>query len=100
VQTVGMPKLTEEQIEELCVTAEEAARSYIYSKISPKRIEKLDIIAETEGSKPRTLTLEIELIPSPPVQKINAQRIVDEAIRESFNSAEKYLRKVSCQSSI
>lgn len=96
--SIGIPELTGEQIEEISVTAEEAARSYVCSKISPKRIEKLDVVVRTEGSRPITLAVEIELITSPSMEKIDVQRIVDGAIKKSFNSAEKYLRKLSCQS--
>jgi hypothetical protein len=92
-----MPELTEEQLEKLCAIAEKTARSCIYSNFPPKKIEKLNVVTETEGSKPTTLTVEIELIPLLSTQNIDIQRLVEEAIKESFDAAEKYLRNVSCQ---
>jgi len=98
MQTLRLPELTDGQIEELSLIAEEAARTYVYSKIPAKRILRLDIITETEGSKPTTLSISIELVMSPSKQKIALQKIVDEASREAFSFAEKYLGQVSCHS--
>lgn len=100
VQTIGIPELTEDQIEELCAKAEEIARSYICKMLSPKKIDRLDICTTTEGTKPTMLSIEIELILKPPTEKIDTQNIIREATKASFTAAEKYLRKIACQSPI
>ncbi len=96
--TIGIPELAEDQIEQLCAIAEATARSHIYKMLSPKKIDRLDICATTEGTKPTTLSLEIELMPKLATEEIAAQRIINGAIKASFNAAEKYLRKIACQS--
>ncbi len=91
-----MPKLTPEQMEELCSIAEKAAREYILSKVPPKRVETLNISVEMEGEKQLTLTVDVELILSPLMRDYNVQELADEAVKEAFASAEKYLRELKC----
>jgi hypothetical protein len=98
VEELGLPELTSEQIEELCSIAEEAARKYALSKVSSKRIEKLDISVEAEGTKPVTLTVEIDIALSPLIKDFDVQKLVDEAVEEAFTSAKKYLEELKCHS--
>ena len=93
-----MPELTSEQIEELCLAAEKAAREYVLSKVPSKRIETLNISIETEITKPLTLTVEVEILLSPLMKDFDAQKLADEAMKEAFISAEKYLRELKCHS--
>jgi hypothetical protein len=95
---IGILELKSEQIEELCSIVEKTARQYIISKVSPKRIEALNISVETEGTKPVRLTVDIDVSLSPLMKKFNAQKLVDEAIKEAFTSAENYLRELKCHS--
>lgn len=97
MEDIGLPELTPEQIEELCSRAEEAAREYVLSKVSPKRVETLNISVETNGEKPLTLTIDVEIVLSPLMQEYDVQRLADEAVKEAFNSAEKYLRELRCR---
>jgi len=98
LENIGLPELTSEHIEELCLIAEEAARAYILSKVPPKRVETLNVSAdvELENGKPLTLTVEVELTLSPLMQNF-AQKLADEAVKEAFISAEKYLRELKCR---
>ena len=98
MEDLGIPELTSEQIEGLCGVAEEAARKYILSKVPSKRIETLNISVEAEGAKPLTLTVDIDIELSPLMKNFEVQKLVDEAIKEAFTSAEKYLRKLACNS--
>jgi len=98
VEELGIPELDSEQIEELCSIAEEAARRYVLSKVPAKRIETLDISVETEGIKPMTLTVEVNIVLSPLMKDFNVQNLVDEAVKEALSSAEKYLRGLRCHS--
>lgn len=93
-----MPKLTDEQNEQLCLTAEEAARKYILSNVSSKRIEKFDITVEFEGAEPLVLSVEVDLVLSPLMKDVDVQKLVDEAVKEAFKSAEKFLEELKCHS--
>jgi len=95
---IGIPELKSEQIEELCSIVEKTARQYVISKVSPKRIEALNISVETEGTKPVRLTVDVDVSLSPLMKKFDVQKLVDEAIKEAFTSAENYLRELKCHS--
>lgn len=95
---IGIPELKSEQIEELCSIVEKTARQYVISKVSPKRIEALNISVETEGTKPVRLTVDVDVSLSLLMKKFNVQKLVDEAIKEAFTSAENYLRELKCHS--
>lgn len=95
---IGIPELKSEQIEELCSIVEKTARQYVLSKVSSKRIEALNISVETEGTKPVRLTVDVDVSLSPLMKKFNVQKLVDEAIKEAFTSAENYLRELKCHS--
>jgi len=97
LEDIGLSDLTPEQVEELCSKAEEAAREYVLSKVPPKRVETLNISVETEGGKPLTLTVDVEIVLSPLMQEYDVQRLADEAVKEAFKSAEKYLRELKCR---
>jgi hypothetical protein len=98
VEELGIPELANEQIEELSSIAEEAARKYVLLKVPLKKIETLNISAETEGTKPVALKVEVDIVLLQSMKNFNVQKLANEAIREAFNSAEKYLREVACRS--
>ena len=98
MEKLGISNLTSEQIEEFCTVAEETARKHVLSKISPKKIETLNVTVETEGSKPVTLTIDIDLVLVPSMKDFDAQKLAEEAVKEAFSSAEEYLRKLTCRS--
>jgi len=95
---IGIPELKSEQVEELCSIVEKTARQYVISKVSPKRIEALNISVETEGTKPVRLTVDVDVSLSPLMKKFKVQKLVDEAVKEAFTSAENYLRELKCHS--
>lgn len=94
----GIPDLTSEQIERLCVIAEEAARKYLIANVSKKSIERLDVSTEVEGTKPVRLEISIDFDPLPTVKGVDVQKLVNEAVKDGFKSAEKYLGELSCHS--
>lgn len=98
MEEIGLQELTPEQIEELCAIAEEAARTHVLSKVPAKRVETLNIAVETTTEKPLTLTVDVELVLSPLMRSWDAQKLADEAVKEAFAKAEKYLRKLKCHS--
>ncbi|MEM3725535.1 MAG: DUF3194 domain-containing protein [Candidatus Bathyarchaeia archaeon] len=97
MEELRLPELTSEQIEELCLIAEEAARKYVTSKVPLKRIEELNISVEAEGTKPMTLTIDVDVVLSPLMRDFDVQKLVNEAVKEAFASAEKYLRNMPCR---
>lgn len=97
MEHIGIPELTSEQTKQLCVIVEEAARKYVYSQISKKNIEALNISVELEGTKPVTLTVDVDIDLSPSMENL-AQKLADEAMKEAFSSSEKYLRELACRS--
>ena len=58
---LGLPELTDEQIEEACTAAENAARKHIFSKLTQKQVDALNISVEAEGNKPVNFTVEVDL---------------------------------------
>ena len=98
MEQLDIPKLTSEQIEELCVVAEEAARKYVLSRVPSKRIENLDVSVDAEGTKPVNLKVDIDINLSPLMKNFDTQRLVDEAVKQAFATAERYLRELKCHS--
>jgi hypothetical protein len=98
METLGIPELTSEQIEELCLIAEKAARDHVLLRVSSKNIETLDISAEAEGTKPVDLKIDVAVTLSPSIRDFDVQRLADEAVREAFSCAEKHLRELACHS--
>jgi hypothetical protein len=91
---LGFPELTTEQIELLCQTAEDAARKYVLSKVSSKEVDRLDISVEAEGTKPVSVTVEINLALSHQTKNVDAQVLVKEAASEGQKAAENFLRNI------
>lgn len=98
MEALGIPELTSEQIEELCLIAEKAAREHVLSKVPSKKIETLEISAEAEGARPVALRIDVAVTLSPSMKDFDVQKLVDEAVREAFISAEKHLRETACHS--
>lgn len=96
VEEMGLADLNSEQIEKLCLIAEEAARKHVFSKVPSKKVEILDISAEAEGTKPLKLTLDVDVILSTSVQNIGVKGLCDEAVKHAFSAAEEYLRELKC----
>ena len=89
---LGIPDLTTEQTETLCSTSEQAARTYILSKVSLKMVDNLNISVEAEGTKPVNLTVEIDLSLSPKMIAFDVEALVNKAIQKALEASEIYLR--------
>lgn len=98
MKELGIPELNSQQIEELCSIVEETARQHVLSKVSPKRVEELNISVETEGAKPVTLIVDVDISLSPLMRNFDVQKLADQAVKEAFTAAEKYLRELKCHS--
>jgi len=95
---LGLPELTNEQTEKLCLKAETTARKYVQSKISKKAIETFDINVEAQGTKPIILAIDVNIALSPSVKNLDVQKLANESIQEAFKFAEEYLRELKCHS--
>ncbi|MDI6691392.1 MAG: DUF3194 domain-containing protein [Candidatus Bathyarchaeota archaeon] len=98
MEDLGIPELTSEEIEELCVVAEKAAREYVTSKVPSKRIETLNISVKVEDTKPVTVTIDVDVVLSPLMKDFDVKGLAEEAIKEAFASIDKYLRALKCHS--
>jgi hypothetical protein len=98
LEDLGIPELTSEQFEELCAVAEKAAREYVTARVSSKRIETLNISVEAEGTKPVTVTIDVDIVLSPLMKDFDVKGLVEGAVKEAFDSVNKYLRALKCHS--
>ena len=83
---------TEDETEEICIAAEEAARQVLLSKIPVKRVSDLDVTVEATGSKPLIITVEVgvELL----IGDGDLQPLVDKATEAAFGAAEAKVREL------
>jgi len=98
LEEIGIAELTDRQLEQLCETGERAARAYILSKVSRKHISALDITIDTQGSKPVTVNVEVELELSQSLKGFNVDELAKQATQKAFDAAKQYLRELSCKS--
>jgi hypothetical protein len=92
---LGLPELTNEQIETVCTTAENAARKFIFSQINPKQLQTLNISVEAEGTKPINFTVEIDLELSSEAPSLDEKKLADEAVKAAFEAIESFLRTIT-----
>lgn len=95
---MGIPELTEDQMQMLSEIAEKTTRDYILSKVPQQKISALEIIVEIEGSKPVNVSIDIELELSPLMKTYNTGKLADEATEKAFEAIEQYFRELSCRS--
>ena len=86
-------KPTTEEVEEICLAAEEAARRELLRKISLKQVSDLDVTVEALGDKPLTLNVDvgIELI----FENEDLQATVNRATDAAFQAAELKARELN-----
>lgn len=98
MEEMGISELTVEQAETLCTVAEKAAREYVLSKVSSRKVSALNITVDTEGLKPITVNVEVEIILSPLMKNYDVEKLADQATKKAFEAVEEYLRKLACKS--
>jgi hypothetical protein len=94
----GIPKLTVEQITELCEGAEYTARQYILSKVSSSRIATLDVAVDAEGTKPLIVNVDVTVVLSTLMKNFDVDTLAKEATQRAFDYIEEYLRDLKCKS--
>lgn len=83
---------TEVEVEEICQTAETAARQFLLAKLSLKDISDLEVTVEALGDKPLTLNIGVALELASGQSDLDP--IVDEAIDVAFIAAEAKAREL------
>lgn len=83
---------TTEEVEQMCAVAEEAARRYLLSSVSLKRLSDLDVTVEAVGDKPLTLNIEVAIEAANSTQDLGS--VVDEATNLAFSAAEAKAREL------
>ena len=91
---LGIPELTDEQFEEVTQVAEDAARKHIFSKVTQKLVDQLNISVEAEGTKPVNFTVEVDLTLLSKAERADEKALAAEAVAEAFKAIEEYLRKL------
>ncbi len=79
-------KPTEDEIEQICEAAQEAARKHLLSQVSVKQIAELDVTVEAEGDKPLLVSVDVAIELTSGNQ--NLDPLVDEATERAFSAAE------------
>jgi len=98
LEEIGIPELTPEQLAKLCEIGEKAARQHALSKVSSRQISALDISIDTEGTKPVTVNIDVEINLSPLMKNFNAEKLAKEATEKAFASIKEYLSELACKS--
>ncbi|UCD95930.1 MAG: DUF3194 domain-containing protein [Candidatus Bathyarchaeota archaeon] len=97
MEAYGFPRLNDDQIEALSQKAEEAARSHILSRISLSQIKKLDIFVEAVGTRPVTVTVDIDLGLVNASEPCRVDEVADSAVCEAFDAVKQFLGGLRCQ---
>lgn len=98
LEEIGIPELTPEQLEKLCEIGEKTAREYVYSKVSASKISELNISIDTEGNKPVTVNIDVEISLSPLMKDYNVEKLAKEATERALASIKNYLSELACKS--
>jgi len=98
LEEIGISELTSEQVETLCAIAEKAARDHVLSKVPSRKVLVLNITVGTEGLKPVTVNVEVEITLSPLMKNYDVKKLANEATKQAFKAVEAYLRELACKS--
>lgn len=98
MEEIGIPKLTPKQLEKLCEIGEKTARQYVLSKVSSRKISALNISVDTEGTKPVTVNIDVEISLSLLMKDYNVEKLAKEATEKAFASIKDYLSELTCKS--
>jgi len=83
---------TDEEIEQMCLAAQEAARDHLLSKISLKLVSDIDVTVEAVGDKPLTLFVDVAVELESGEEDMDP--LVDEATDIAFDAAERKAREL------
>jgi hypothetical protein len=100
LEEIGLPELSLEQKENLCILVEKVTRNFINSKIPSDEVQTLNIGVEIDGSIPVTVTIDLELVPTSSKKDCYAEQLVNEATRRALREADIRLGEIVCKSKI
>jgi hypothetical protein len=83
---------TDEEIEQMCLAAEDAARKHLMSKIPLKRLSDLDVMIEAIGDKPLMLSVDVAIELASGNDDVDP--LVDDATDLAFSAAEAKAREL------
>lgn len=98
LETIGIPELAEDQIQKLSEIGEKTAREFVLSKVVQRKIHALNITVEASGSKPVSISVEVDLRVHPTSGNLNVERLVHKATEKAFEAIEQCLREIRCKS--
>ena len=84
---------TDEEIEQMCLAAQEAARSHLLSKVPLKQLSDIDVTVEAVGDKPLTLFVDVA-VELESGDEEDMDPLVDEATDLAFDAAERKAREL------
>ena len=84
---------TDEEVELICTEVEEAARKFILSKISLKKLGDLDLSVEGVGDKPLSVTVQIAI--ESELEDPELGMVIDNATDAAFAAAEAKVRELN-----
>ena len=84
---------TTDEIEEICIAAQEAGTQALLSKVSIKQVSDLDVTVEALGDKPLVLSIDVsvELLTG----NEDLQSLINKASDAAFSAAEAKVRELS-----
>jgi len=85
-------KLTDEEVEQICTAAEEAARGYLLSKVPLKQISELEVTIDAVGDKPLMLEVGVAVELSSGSRRLDP--LVEDATKAAFEAAENKAREL------
>ena len=97
MEELGLPELTNNEIQRLCEEGEKAAWNHITSKVPKNMILDLDITIDVEGVKPLSVVVEVELSLSP-LARVDEAQMAREAAEKASARIEELLREIACNS--
>jgi len=89
--------LSDDQIEELCILADEAARKYVTSKISKNEIIDMTVSVNLEDAHEMVIEIEVELSLSDLYTEENAKKLANEAVKSAFRAIDEYMKEARCR---
>jgi len=86
-------KPTDEEIEQVCLATQEAARNHLLSKVPLKRVSDIDVTVEAIGDKPLTLFVDVAVELESGSEDM--EPLVEEATDIAFEAAERKARDLN-----
>ena len=84
---------TDDEVEQICVAAEEAAKKQILSTVPLKRISDFDVTVEANGGKPLVLNVDIAIDVT--IGDEDLGQLVKDATNAAFKAAEMKVRELN-----